>query len=417
MGKYIKYFNDFKDFSKFVNFEAYPMGPNEESQRLVCWCKERERVYYFAEEGIDGFEDLYCTANFDNDQVAYDTTSNTLTINSQAFIAEVWFEDYMFAEVLPGNIEQVGFDMVENNSPIPIRYTVEVKWYMPNDDDSRTLLDTWEVAFTQEADPNVDPVYAIAELTITSDGVNPSVLGHRQLEYVLAAATVVSGGSEFDLTNDWFVSGDSMMYQFQTAETYDVKLYYPLDQNNKLNFVPNLTNTDANSVGFITNCPEYAEQVDFSMGGFMADSPNVNWIAIGEGLQRFTGLPFVNLTNLEGFELLDSAKLPAFESWQLSWNIPTGVLAYANEEADGFDAWTAATEQFGWRWNDECGGDAACECERDGGTWDYDNSECTYPEPEDCNGDPECECTSTGGLWDPDNSECTYPEPDPEPGE
>ena len=169
---------------------------------------------------------------------------------------------------------------------------------------------------------------------------------------VASGFTYQHDGSEVDMSNDVYQDGQSMMYQFPSAGTYEVDIKYGLDANNKLNFVPNLSNTDATKVYFHTTYPELAEQYDFSIGGFLADSSAVTEVVLGEGVQKFTGAPWVNLTNLEVLRFLDTNKLPEFQDWQMSWGVPTGVTAYASSGAEGFDDWTAATENYNWTWID-----------------------------------------------------------------
>lgn len=59
--------------------------------------------------------------------------------------------------------------------------------------------------------------------------------------------------------------------------------------------------------------------------------------------------------------------------------------------------------------------DLECECVSNGGEWDSENQECTYPEPDPCaeyGSQEECDCVQNGGTWDSENQECIYPAPD-----
>ena len=241
-----------------------------------------------------------------------------------------------------------------NDSPVQKEFSVRVQYYRWDDTtwSKAELLSEEIVTGTQSTDPNLDPIYALATLTIESDGVTPSVLGSNQLANVTSAATYYDNGNEVDMTQGWYTYENSQMYLFPSAGTYEVTFAYGVNENNKLDFIPNLSNTDATKVYFHANYPEYAAQFDFSICGYLADSPNVTEVVLGEGVQKFTGMPWVSLTNLTTFRMLDTTKLPEFQDWQMSWGLPTGVTAYASGRAQGFDAWTAATENSNWTWID-----------------------------------------------------------------
>jgi len=344
MGKYIKYFDDVIDLATFINFGDHS-APNEYGAGPETW------VAYMMPEGTPRYStgnnsDLVINAQFST--TLYNAEFAQLNIFPSVFNAKVYDMDGNLIGDAPGyNTTSIDYYIGVNDTPFQKTFSVTVKYF-----NNGGLVDETVISGTQEADPNVEPIYAFARLTITSDGANPSRIGHWQLTNVATGFTYQHDGSEVDMSKDVYQDGDSMMYKFPSAGTYEVNIKYGLDANNKLAFVPNLQNTDANKVYFYTNYPQYAEQVDFSIGGFLADSSAVTEVVLGEGVQKFTGMPWANLTNLTTLRMLDTAKLPEFQDWQMSWGVPTGVTAYASENAEGYSAWTAATANYNWTWID-----------------------------------------------------------------
>ena len=341
MGKYIKYFKNEFDLAAFINFDDHsaPNGIGPET-----WVAHLR------------FEDTPRYSTGDNSQyiinaqfftAAYNAEYAELNIFPSVFNAKVYDMDgNWIGDANAYDTTQMHYYIGINDGPFTKTFSATVKYF----DVFGGLVNESVISGTQNADPNVEPISATARLTIESDGVNPSRIGAWMLADVASGFTYQSNGSEVDMSNDVYQDGNSMMYQFPSAGTYEVNIKYGLDANDKLSFVPNLQNTDANKVYFYTNYPEYAEQVDFSIGGFLADSSAVTEVVLGEGVQKFTGMPWMNLTNLEVLRFLDSNKLPEFQDWMMSWGVPTGVTAYADENAEGYDAWTAATANYNWTW-------------------------------------------------------------------
>jgi len=343
MGKYIKYFDNPIDLAAFINFGDHSAPNGNGPETWVAYLMREENPRYSTGDNSD----LVINAQFFT--AAYDAEYAELNIYPSVFNAKVYDMDgNLIGEASQFNTTSMHYYIGINDSPFQKTFSVTVKYF--NDDE---LVNESVISGTQNADPNVEPIYAIARLTITSDGVNPSRIGHWVLANVATGFTYQYNGNEVDMSNDVYQDGDSMMYQFPSAGTYEVNIKYGLDANNKLAFVPNLQNTDANKVYFYTNYPQYAEQVDFSIGGFLADSSAVTEVVLGEGVQEFTGMPWANLTNLTTLRMLDTAKLPVFQDWQMFWGVPTGVTAYASQNAEGYAAWTAATANYNWTWIDQ----------------------------------------------------------------
>ena len=341
MGKYIKYFDNEIDLATFINFGDHSAPNGTGPETWVAYRMYEDNPRYSTGDNSD----LVVNAQFFT--AAYDAEYAELNIYPSVFNAKVYDMDgNLIGEAYSYNTTQMFYYIGVNDGPFQKTFSATVKYF----DWFGGLVNESVISGTQEADPNVEPIYAIARLTIVSDGANPSRIGHWQLTNVATGFTYQQDGSEVDMSNDVYQDDNSMMYQFPSAGTYEVNIKYGLDANGKLAFVPNLQNTDANKVYFYTNYPQYAEQVDFSIGGFLADSSAVTEVVLGEGVQKFTGMPWMNLTNLTTFRMLDTNKLPEFQDWMMSWGVPTGVTAYADENAEGYDAWTAATANYNWTW-------------------------------------------------------------------
>ena len=340
MGKYIKYFEDAIDLATFINFGDHSAPDGYGPETWVAYKMHDDNPRYSTGDNSD----LVINAQFST--AAYDAEYAELNIYPSVFSAKVYDMDgNWIGDAGAYSKTQMHYYIGVNDSPFQKTFSVTVKYFMNGE-----LVNESVISGTQNADPNVEPISATARLTIESDGVNPSRIGAWMLADVASGFTYQYNGSEVDMSNDVYQDGNSMMYQFPSAGTYEVNIKYGLDANNKLAFVPNLQNTDANKVYFYTNYPQYAEQVDFSIGGFLADSSAVTEVVLGEGVQKFTGMPWMNLTNLTTFRMLDTNKLPVFQDWQMSWGVPTGVTAYASENAEGYAAWTAATANYNWTW-------------------------------------------------------------------
>lgn len=340
MGKYIKYFDNVIDFATFINFGDHSSPDGFGPETWVAYLSQLRSLRYSTGDNSD----LAVNAQFST--AAYDAEFAELNIFPSVFNAKVYDMDgNLVGDAPEGNTTQLFYYIGVNDCPFQKTFSVTVKYFV-----NGGLVGESVISGTQNADPNVEPISATARLTITSDGANPSRIGAWTLSDVATGFTYQQDGSEVDMSNDVYQDNSDMMYQFPSAGTYEVNIKYGLDANGKLTFVPNLRNTDANKVYFYTNYPQYAEQVDFSIGGFLADSSAVTEVVLGEGVQAFAGMPWFNLTNLTTFRMLDANKLPAFQDWQMSWGVPTGVTAYANENAEGYAAWTAATANFNWTW-------------------------------------------------------------------
>ena len=341
MGKYIKYFENEIDLAAFINFDDHSAPNGAGPDTWVAYKMHDDNPRYSTGDNSD----LVINAQFST--AAYNAEYAELYVSPGVFNAKVYdMEGNWVGDANAYDTTQMYYYIGVNDGPFQKKFSATVKYF----DWYGGLVNESVISGTQNADPNVEPVSATARLTIESDGVNPSRIGAWMLAEVASGFTYQYNGSEVDMSNDVYQDGQSMMYQFPSAGTYDVDIKYGLDANNKLAFVPNLQNTDANKVYFYTNYPQYAEQDDFSIGGFLADSSAVTEVVLGEGVQKFTGMPWVSLTNLEVLRFLDSNKLPEFQDWQMSWGVPTGVTAYADENAEGYDAWTAATANYNWTW-------------------------------------------------------------------
>lgn len=341
MGKYIKYFDNEIDLAAFINFEDHSAPNGAGPDTWVAYKMHDDNPRYSTGDNSD----LVINAQFST--ALYNAEYAQLTIYPSVFNAKVYDMDGNWVgDANAYDTTQMYYYIGVNDGPFQKTFSATVKYF----DVFGGLVNESVISGTQEADPNVEPISATARLTIESDGVNPSRIGAWTLVDVASGFTYQYNGNEVDMSNDVYQDGRSMMYQFPSADTYEVNIKYGLDANDKLSFVPNLQNTDANKVYFYTNYPQYAEQVDFSIGGFLADSSAVTEVVLGEGVQKFTGMPWMNLTNLEVLRFLDSNKLPEFQDWMMSWGVPTGVTAYADENAEGYDAWTAATANYNWTW-------------------------------------------------------------------
>lgn len=341
MGKYIKYFDNELDLAAFINFDDHSAPNGIGPETWVAHMRFEDTPRYSTGDNSD----LIINAQFST--AAYNAEYAELYVSPGVFNAKVYDMDgNLIGNADAYNTTQMYYYIGVNDTPFQKTFSATVKYF----DWYGGLVNESVISGTQEANPNVEPISAIARLTITSDGVNPSRIGAWELANAASGFTYQYNGSEVDMSNDVYQDGRSMMYQFPSAGTYEVDIKYGLDPNGKLAFVPNLSNTDANKVYFYTNYPQYAEQVDFSIGGYLADSSAVTEVVLGEGVQKFTGMPWMNLTNLEVLRFLDTNKLPEFQDWQMSWGVPTGVTANADENADGYDAWTAATANYNWTW-------------------------------------------------------------------
>lgn len=350
MGKYIKYCESFFDLAKFVNFDDHSAPDSTGPETWVAYASNYDSAVHYSTGNNERIK-----VNTTFTETAYSADTAILSVYPSTFYAEVYdMDDNLLGTADRFISTNVPLYVGTNDSPVQKEFSVRVQYYRWDEPtwSKAELLSEEIVTGTQNADPNAEPISATARLTIESDGVNPSRIGNWMLAEVASGFTYQHDGSEVDMSNDVYQDDSSMMYQFPSAGTYEVNIKYGLDANNKLAFVPNLQNTDANKVYFYTNYPQYAEQVDFSIGGFLADSSAVTEVVLGEGVQNFTGMPWVNLTNLTTFRMLDTNKLPAFQDWQMSFGVPTGVTAYASSGAEGFDAWTAATANFNWTWID-----------------------------------------------------------------
>ena len=343
MGKYIKYFENEFDLAAFINFDDHsaPIWAGAGPDTWVAYKLFEDNPRYSTGDNSD----LVINAQFST--AAYNAEYAELNIYPSVFNAKVYDMDgNLIGDANAYQTTQMYYYIGVNDGPFQKTFSATVKYF----DLNGGLVNESVISGTQNADPNVEPISATARLTIESDGVNPSRLGSWLLTEVASGFTYQYNGSEVDMSNDVYQDDNSLMYQFPSAGTYEVNIKYGLDVNNKLVFVPNLQNTDANKVYFYTNYPQYAEQVDFSIGGFLADSSAVTEVVLGEGVQKFIGMPWMNLTNLEVLRFLDSNKLPEFQDWMMSWGVPTGVTAYADDNAEGYDAWTAATANYNWTW-------------------------------------------------------------------
>lgn len=341
MGKYIKYFENELDLAAFINFDDHSAPNGIGPETWVAHMRFEDTPRYSTGDN----NDYIINAQFST--AAYNAEYAELYVFPSVFNAKVYDMDgNLIGNADAYNTTQMFYYIGVNDGPFQKTFSATVKYF----DWYGGLVNESVISGTQTANPNVEPISAIARLTITSDGVNPSRIGAWELANAATGFTYQYNGSEVDMSNDVYQDGRSMMYQFPSAGTYEVDIKYGLDPNGKLAFVPNLSNTDANKVYFYTNYPQYAEQVDFSIGGYLADSSAVTEVVLGEGVQKFTGMPWMNLTNLEVLRFLDTNKLPEFQDWQMSWGVPTGVTANADENADGYDAWTAATANYNWTW-------------------------------------------------------------------
>lgn len=340
MGKYIKYCEDEIDLTAFINFDDHSAPNGIGPETWVVYMRSEDNPRYSTGDNSD----YVINAQFFT--AAYDAEYAQLNIFPSVFNAKVYdMNGNWIGDANAYETTLMRYNIGINDTPFQKTFSATVKYF----DWSSQLVNESVISGTQNADPNVEPISAIARLTIESDGVNPSRIGAWVLADVASGFTYQYNGSEVDMSNDVYQDGRSMMYQFPSAGIYEVYIKYGLS-GDTLTFVPNLQNTDANKVYFYTNYPQYAEQVDFSIGGFLADSSAVTEVVLGEGVQKFTGMPWVSLTNLAVLRFLDTNKLPAFQDWQMSWGVPTGVTAYANENAENYDAWTAATASANWTW-------------------------------------------------------------------
>lgn len=341
MGKYIKYFDNEIDLAAFINFDDHSAPNGAGPETWVAYLMREENPRYSTGDNSQYIVNAYFST------AAYNAEFAELYVSPGVFNAKVYDMDgNLIGNADAYNTTQMYYYIGINDGPFQKTFSATVKYF----DWYGGLVNESVISGTQNADPNVEPIYAIARLTIVSDGANPSRIGAWTLADVASGFTYQHDGSEVDMSNDVYQDNSDMMYQFPSAGTYEVNIKYGLDANSKLTFVPNLRNTDANKVYFYTNYPQYAEQVDFSIGGFLADSSAVTEVVLGEGVQAFAGMPWMNLTNLTTFRMLDTNKLPAFQDWQMSWGVPTGVTAYASENAEGYAAWTAATANYNWTW-------------------------------------------------------------------
>ena len=332
MGKYIKYFNNSAELSDWLNF-GIPEAPGESAETAwVAYLNNSgyNELFYSSNDNSDYFIQAYFS------ECSYSSSTATFNINKTGSYstAEVYYDDTLIGTANLPWLQQFTINVGVNDTPAPKQLVATVKFYRDSE-----LIGTKVVTGEQSADPSLVP-HAYATLTIVSDGINESKIGRNNLQQ---SASKVTCGST-DITQGWYESNGSMCYVFPDAGTYNVTIEY-----NSLSFMPNLSNTDATDVRYWTNNPEYAAQMGYELTGYVGDSPNITGVTIGDGLQVITTPPFISMTNLKEMVFEDTSKLPALESWQFMM-APSGVTAYADENAENYDVWTAGTANSNWTW-------------------------------------------------------------------
>ena len=343
MGKFIKYFDNASDFAEYYNFGEWPEGPNGEVT-MVAYIGDSDKVCYDDEATANDYGVQFA---IDNDTVDYSATTNTFSLKTGAF----WFErimDGMNNKTYQPGVDETGvtvsFDA--NNTPINKTYTIIGKWYKDDNGQKGEYIEGADVyaTFTQEADPEADPVRLTFDVIYSSDGVNPTRLGNRSLT---GATSMVyydeTLGDEVDMMGNIYVQNKRVFYQFPSAGTYGVTVTF--DNLESLAIGDRFIYSDATNLSFYTNYPEYGASLNFSAQVPMLMNSSVESLTVGQGVTLFGTSVFQGANHLNEIFLEDENQLPYVDGQ--FWGLPASGTVYTTGQPVYYDEWAAALPE-GW---------------------------------------------------------------------
>ena len=275
-----------------------------------------------------------------------------LQLNTGEFYAQVWDADEinLIGTYNRQTSDSVGMYIGPNDTPFTKQFSAVVKWFTSNPSYGAEAIHTDVVEGSQEANPEGEPPYAKFDVVYTSDGVTPTVLGSNTLNGSVSI-TYDDNGVAVDMSSDVYIESRDLMYQFPSAGTYTVTYTqdsYDSDENTLYASVT-LRNTVGTSVYVYTNYPNDTDKFNFDLSSFGGSNAAIETVVFGVGLKHIYGSPFSTLSHMTTLRFLDENMLPDITDAYVNMS-PSGVTAYANENAENYDAWTAATQEINWTW-------------------------------------------------------------------